>query len=327
MQKQKTKNCQNCEVIYTGHPNSKFCSTNCYDQNLLKTKIKPDPTKVSCKVCGIYSHQLSSHIKTHNLTAEQYKNIYNSPLCSQTYLENSSKRIKGDKNPGYNHNGKLSPFSKKFVKYQNLDDDEKNKVISEMAYEAQIKSKENGNLAVTKEYFIKRGASEEEATKLLKERQTTFNKDICIQKYGIEEGIKRWSQRQEKWLKSYKKNNFSKISQKLFWGIANQLNDLTNIYFAELNHNKEKDNSGINYEKRLTLTNKTIQPDFIDVVTKKIIEFDGDYWHGKDYANEREKQRDNLIFNHGYTVIHIKEKDYKQNPEKIIKECLNYLTQ
>jgi len=113
MQKLKTKNCRNCDVSYTGHPNSKFCSTNCYDQNLLKTKIKPDPTKVSCKVCGIFSHQLSSHIKTHNLTAKQYKNIYNSPLCSQTYLENSSKRVEGDKNPAYqrkvlrNYFGKL----------------------------------------------------------------------------------------------------------------------------------------------------------------------------------------------------------------------------
>ena len=339
MQKQKTKNCQNCEVIYTGHPNSKFCSTNCYDQNLLKTKIKPDPTKVSCKVCGIYSHQLSSHIKTHNLTAEQYKNIYNSPLCSQTYLENSSKRIKGDKNPGYNHNGKLSPFSKKFVKYQNLDDDEKNKVISEMAYEAQIKSKENGNLAVTKEYFIKRGASEEEATKLLKERQTTFNKDICIQKYGIEEGIKRWSQRQEKWqnnlkckpedeikrinrLKTSSSGNISKAEKEIFKSLNNIIDDIETQYI--INKNK-----GYVFDIR---------------VGNKLIEYNGDYWHcnpsiyPSNFYNKTVQKtaediwkKDNAKYSfakeNGYDVLVIWEKDYKQNPEKIIKECLNYLTQ
>jgi hypothetical protein len=327
MQKLKTKNCQNCNETYVGHPSSKFCSDTCYQTKVLSKKIKPDPNKVCCKVCGIYSHQLSSHIKTHNLTAQQYKDTYNSPLCSETYLQNSSKRIKGDKNPGYNHNGKLSPFSKKFVKYKKLSDEEITKTISEMATDAQYKSKENGNLAVTKEYFIKHGYTEEEAKNLLKKRQTTFNKDICIEKYGEEKGIERWNKRQEKWLKSYKKNNFSKISQQLFWSISNKLNDISNIYFAELDKNKQKDSSGVNHEFRLTFPNKTIQPDFIDIENKKIIEFDGDYWHGKEYSNEREQQRDELIYNNGYQVLHVKEYQYKENPEKILNECLNYLTQ
>ena len=44
-------------------------------------------------------------------------------------------------------------------------------------------------------------------------------------------------------------------------------------------------------------------------------------------ANEREQQRDELIYNNGYQVLHVKEYQYKENPEKILNECLNYLTQ
>ena len=48
-------------------------------------------------------------------------------------------------------------------------------------------------------YWIKKGYSEEDAKKQLSERQNTFSLQICIDKYGLEEGTKVFNKRQEKW--------------------------------------------------------------------------------------------------------------------------------
>jgi len=53
-----------------------------------------------------------------------------------------------------------------------------------------------------KEYWLKQGYTEEEAIMKVKERQTTFSLDICIAKYGKEEGLKRFNERQDKWQKT-----------------------------------------------------------------------------------------------------------------------------
>ena len=58
------------------------------------------------------------------------------------------------------------------------------------------------------EYWTSRGYSEEVAISEIKKRQTTFSKEICISKYGEVEGILRWEQRQEKWIKSISNSKF-----------------------------------------------------------------------------------------------------------------------
>ena len=167
--------------------------------------------------------------------------------------------------------------------------------------------------------------TEDEAKEALSERQTTFTIAKCIEKYGQEKGLEVWNTRQKKWLKSYKKSNFSKISQKLFWDIMPMLPDISNIFFAQLNENKELDESGINHEYRLSLNSKTILPDFINIVEKKIIEFDGDYWHGKVGNVKREEERDISLLKTGYKVLHIKEYEYKKNKQETLQQCLNFL--
>jgi len=51
-------------------------------------------------------------------------------------------------------------------------------------------------------YWIKLGYTDEEAVELVRERQTTFSLDKCIEKYGEIEGLQRWEARQAKWQKS-----------------------------------------------------------------------------------------------------------------------------
>jgi hypothetical protein len=280
---------------------------------------------VDCKLCGLISHDLTSHItRTHKIPIQEYKNRYGN-IRSEQYLNSQSERILGDKNPAYEHGGKFSPFSDKFIYADTMNKEELCKKVSES-------NKNNGNNDKTISYWVKKGFTEEEAKENISNIQTTFSLEICVEKYGEEEGKKRWLDRQEKWQDSCKKSklgNFSRISQQLFWKIIEKLNKTDSIFFAQLDENKNPDFSGNNNEYRLKLTSKILIPDFIDINTKKIIEFDGTYWHGKHiirYTNKlREEDRDTALISDGYKVLHIKEEDYRNNPQECVLKCVDFL--
>jgi len=150
---------------------------------------------------------------------------------------------------------------------------------------------------------------------------------ILLKKYGEIDGLIRFNERQVKWLKNYKKSNFSKVSQDLFWEIlkVNPSIMVNEIYFATY-VNGNLDDSGKNNEFRLKLTERVILPDFIDLTNKKIIEFDGTYYHRLNPENYlRELKRDEMIIKSGYEILHISEKDYYSNKEDIIYKCVNFL--
>ncbi len=82
--------------------------------------------------------------------------------------------------------------------------------------------------------------------------------------------------------------------------------------------------------------------DFVDIDNKKVIEFNGNYWHcdpnkyASDYYHkqikkvasevwEYDKQKREHIENRGYIMKVIWELDYKQDPQQVIKECLEFL--
>ena len=174
-------------------------------------------------------------------------------------------------------------------------------------------------------YWMEKGMDEEEAKLHVSKLQATFTKEKCIEQYGEIEGMKRWMDRQEKWCANNPKSNFSKISQELFFSIYEQLEDKEEIYFAQLNSN-----NGINNEYTLRLEGSIIKPDFISIKPKKIIEFDGDYWHDYDKRNrplnkERERKRDELIKTAGYQIIRILEKNYNKDKVAVVKECVDFL--
>lgn len=207
---------------------------------------------------------------------------------------------------------------KKAEEIKNSNNKKGAKKSSEILFEERIKKSPRRI-----EYWLERGCSEIEAKEQVSERQRTFTLEKCIEKLGEKLGKERWLERQEKWQKSYKKSNFSKISQKLFWQVYNIMIIKENVIFATLKEGK-LDDSGNNNELRLKLDSKVIMPDFI--LNNKIIEFDGDYWHGEKRGNKkRENERDKLIRNNGYQILHIKERDYKENPQQIINECLDFL--
>ena len=196
------------------------------------------------------------------------------------------------------------------------------------------------------EYWINRGFDEETSINKLKDRQKTFTLEKCIKKYGEIEGLKIWNDRQKKWSEKMKikyengdfsktsSSNFSKIEIEFFKKLVEmcQLNDKD--YCSNLNNDV--------FYIRFKEMNTTFAYDFCYKPLKKIIEFNGDYWHmnpinfnenvqhphKKITANEVWKLDEiklSLIKNMGYDVKVVWEKDYKNNKNEVLNECANFI--
>jgi hypothetical protein len=181
------------------------------------------------------------------------------------------------------------------------------------------------------QYWIKRGYSDEESRSIVSKKQSTFSKEKCIEKYGEEEGLRVWSARQAKWLKNYKKTNFSKVSQKLFKKIYERLEEFekAQCFFATLKDG-EYDESGINHEHVIRLDAASLKPDFYFASEKKLIEFDGTYWHDFKRRNipkslEREETRDRLLIAAGYQILRVPESEWDASQEDVVARCLEFL--
>jgi hypothetical protein len=193
-------------------------------------------------------------------------------------------------------------------------------------------------------YWIKKGYKQEEASKKLKERQSTFTLEKCITKYGKEEGINKYNNRQIKWSekieKKYKNGEFSKCTDKNY---SKKELELVKIIVDKLKLNEDEYSDSIKntFYIRIKELNKTFSFDF--VFKHKIIEFNGDYWHcNPKYYNENfyhkhiklyakdiwinDKNKIESVKKIGFDVLEIWESDYKKDKEKIIQECINFLT-
>lgn len=313
-------------------------------------EINDNKETVTCRICGeqckrIYGKHLK--FKHNNMTTDEYKKIYpGAPIMAlsdkektstnsgkhmkdEKYKKMFSDMLKGEKNPNHKSNTtelerkSRSPFSKDFVKYDGIENIEEH--ISNFAKSA-IKDRISDT---TIQYYINKGYSIDESEELLKERQTTFSLEKCIEKYGDENGYKRWIDRQEKWLNNYQRVNYSRISQEMFIAIYKELLNVgffDKIYFARLDKNNNIHENKNNYEYRLKLNKSYILPDFFIPSLNLILEFDGTYYHRETTENkEREIRRDENIIESRYKVLHISEKEYNKNKELTILKVVNFI--
>lgn len=190
------------------------------------------------------------------------------------------------------------------------------------------------------EYWVNKGYTEEEAKKLRSERQKTFSLEKCIEKYGLEEGFVKFNERQVKWQKTLYKNGklksgYSEISQELF----NKL--IEDIEINESNYFMFAKKGG---EFVLNDDNGFYRYDFTDLKNKRIIEYNGDDYHGnpnkykaddvpnpfrknltaKDIWN-KDKQKTLIANNNGFEVFVVWDSEYKKNKQEIINKCKKFL--
>lgn len=207
--------------------------------------------------------------------------------------------------------------------------------------ERSSKRSENGKKGSANiQYWVNKGYSEEDAKKLRSERQSTFSFEKCIEKYGEKEGILKFTQRQVKWQKTLYKNGklksgYSEVSQELFSKLIEQydINDLNYVFFAKKGG-----------EFVLSDDNGFYRYDFADIKNKKMIEYNGDDYHGNpnkynvdDHPNpfrkdltakdiwNKDKQKKELAEKNGFIVFIVWDSEYKKNKEEIIKKCENFL--
>lgn len=194
-------------------------------------------------------------------------------------------------------------------------------------------------------YWLNKGYVENEAKDKVTKRQKTFSKEICIEKYGEEEGLKIFTERQNKWSKSLITGGnlnigYSKISQELFKVLLDSYNieDRNNIYFAT--HNKEYKLDKCESEGGIWLY------DFTDINNKKIIEFHGDMFHGNpkkykatDYPHpfrktitaqdmwDKDKRKLSIAIKEGFEMFVIWDSEYRWgNKQEIINKCIAFLS-
>lgn len=266
-------------------------------------------------------------------------------LKNPNYLkQNSSRCIEFWIKKGYNEeeaNQKLKTQQKNIAIKGNIKKQEKLKQDPKIY---------NGINTNQLEFWIKKGYTEKESKVKVTERQTTFSLSICIEKHGVEEGTKIWQTRQDKWQSNLNSktdkekleinlkkmanySGYSKISQELFWKVLENFNE-NNVIFQELS------------KKEIVIYNKDTKSiyklDYVDFTNKKVIEFNGDYWHcnpqlynetyyhqvKKKYSKdiwEYDNAKNNYIKNKGYDLLIIWESDYRADKTKVINECINFI--
>jgi|AntAceMinimDraft_11_1070367.scaffolds.fasta_scaffold05565_2 hypothetical protein len=193
------------------------------------------------------------------------------------------------------------------------------------------------------DYYTARDYSEEDAKKLVSESQKHFSKEICIEKYGKEKGLKIWQERQDRWqarLSVKSDEEKARINRlKLSKGIT-----VSKAEKEIINEIKKANKNLIVYPQYSLSVNNKKQYVYDIVVDKKIIEYNGDFWHcnpkmyTEDYINPRTKikasdkwtsdiKKIEYAQTQGYVVMVVWESDFKENKEEVLKKCIQFLTQ
>lgn len=275
--------------------------------------------------CKLYFDKYAPYKKEHPKDVLSHKLA--SCFChDEKDIEDFYNKVLKPKNAYTGHDGKLSPWSKDFIGYEHLNDEDKNKARRQKCYCRDREDFDEIKLAsnTTLEYYLSKGMSEDEAKHALRKRQTTFSLEKCIEKYGEVEGIKRFKERQEKWLSNFKRYGFSIVSQNLFQKIFEETK--LDCIFATNNNGTYDDEHNLEYKVEVETSYAKL--DFYIPSLNKWIEFDGDYWHGEKRGNqERDRCREKLIFEAipGIQLKRVKERDYRKNPEKIVNECVEWI--
>lgn len=275
---------------------------------------------------------------------KKHPGVCNSKELANVVFENQEEakllyeRYMLAKNPHYGvHDSTNSPFSMDYKGYEGMTEEEKRDHIKKIT-----KRGSSDRTSTQIGYWIKRGYTEEEAKQKISERQRTFTLEKCIEKYGEEEGRKRWEARQEKWQNTLKnkpkdeierinrakmgeKNGYSKVSQELFWKVYNKIKDqFKEVKFATIRNGVKMDDKR-SYEHIIFHKGETFFLDFFVKDLNKAIEFDGIYWHSLKNVQERDKMKDECLNDLNIKCLRVNEQDYYNDPQKVINECIQFL--
>lgn len=342
------KRCRTCKTLFKSNKVLKnYCSIGCRDiayrrrnQEGNKKRIEKLNQRfvdtlegfhfIKCPVCGQKVREISVlHAKYHGFAfPKELANEYglNFTKCQQV-RENKS----GKNNPGYQHNGKCSPWSKNSQYH-----------TEEQILQSKEKAIKNskGKTSVNFSYWLAKCNGDVKLAKEKHYERQSNGLTKMIKLYGHSVGFEKWKNRQIRWqnsLNSKSAEEKAEINRKklsvgyfisnkelfIFEELKNHFSDLeTQFYLRD-----EFLNRGFSFDFRLN---------------NKLIEFFGDFWHhnpsiyaeewinpvSKISSKERwnlDKQRIDAAVRNGFEIIVIWELDYKRNKDQVVKECITFL--
>lgn len=265
--------------------------------------------------------------------------------AKQSYLKKRPNN-RGKNNPGHKSKTTLQQRRERSAsciefwrkKYPNATEDELKKYLEN--HLIKLKQSHTPENTITRiEYWLSRGYDEENAYLKMKEEhyKRSFTLEKCIKKYGEEKGIEVFNKRQEKWKKSLYKN-FEKYGD----GRSSQ-SEFAHTIICQICDYLNLNVDDFIKEKWLTdkSTNRHYSYDF--TYNKKIIEFNGDYWHAnpdlydETFFNVRknmtaeeiwlyDKQKIQCANKNGYKTYIVWENNWNNNKEFELQKCIDFLT-
>lgn len=119
------------------------------------------------------------------------------------YIKKYGKELGTEK---YKNNCKFQSYNNTLEYYlEKYGQEEGTKKWNEYKYKLKV------NNDVSIEYYVTRGYTLEEAKILQSERQKTFSKTKCIERYGELEGLIRWEERQRNWQKTLQSKSYEEL--------------------------------------------------------------------------------------------------------------------
>lgn len=305
----------------------------------------------TCKLCDREFSQvkyLSKHLThTHNVIAKEYYDTYyrkpDEGFCVVCGTEVPFNRFGyHTKSCSVECSNKLRfPVTLEFWKAKGLSDEAALIKLTDVQsrFSKQVKNRKSNT---TLQYFLDKGLSETDARSALRNRQSTKTLEKAIAKYGNIDGPNIWANRNKTWSSTveakYKNGEFIKTPKTKVWRV-------TSISELELAESLQySTNSQLLFgENQLTIFdgNRNYYYDICDPAKRKIIEYNGDYWH----ANPSKYAEDQIVHSNktakqiwesdanklaiikalGYNVLIIWESEYLKNKKDISLACLNFI--
>lgn len=278
------------------------------------TETYPDKTAEECEVLR------KTYIKEHNLAGRSGMTNGNSRTTASEFDRKSR-----------------SPYCVEFYirKHPNKTIEECEQLRKEFHDKLKTCRKRENNKACI-EYWRSHypDKSEEEVDKMYREFQgsNAVTLDRYKKKYGDELGVEKFNERQRSWLTAVYLNMAINGD-----GRSPQSKFAVHCISEVCKH------LGIEYPKREKYISNGIDNFAYDFCYKnKIIEFNGDYWHGNpqvytgDQINKttkekykdvwaRDKYKKSVAERYGYKVLYIWELEYNKCPEAAIKKCIDFI--
>ena len=308
--------CKNCGKTVIVYKNAKFCSGECriYYKNrqaALRKQNNRNKTLTGTEDVDYVTCKICG-IKARQLGDAHFKVFHNSNLSKYRKLypdaKITSQVFKDDNLIGANNPGSKEKTTEQERK-------ERSPFCKEfytsrnLDLEKRDKMYESINVKrvpnTKLEYYLNKGFDEETAKALLSERQKTGY-------YG----------------------SHSKECTEFINTLLERINSTENYRFG-----------GYEFKLKSNITGKYYFYDFTDIRKKKIIEFNGDFWHAKNNLTEDEltklhpvskkSYKDMLLYDNekykfakknGYTILVVWESEYKKEPEVVMQKCISFLT-